>query len=146
MRFILLTLYMAASVPMSFAAEGVFRVRWAMYEEQEYIADPVEIPAQNVPHLARVVLADNVGNFIGFVDESNVTIQFMLVAPGRVEIDIPEPASQGSFQLRVDSAKAFEVIDDLSPPFSRYKELLGLKYQTWGWGSDEGNRRRVPAE
>jgi len=144
MRFFLLVFCVAASLPMSYAAEGVLHTFWTMYDEQEYIADPVEIAAQNVPHLARVVLADNLGNFIGFVDESNVTIQFMLVAPGRVEIDIPEPASQGSFQLQVDSAKAFEVIDALSAPFSRYKELLGLKYQKWG--PDERNRRRVAAE
>jgi hypothetical protein len=116
---------------MTYASEHVLRAFWVMYEEQEEIADPVEIPKENVPHLARVVLADNVGNFIGFVDESHVTIQFKLVAPGRVLIDLPEPAAQGSYQLEVEAAKALEVIGGLSAPYMKYKETLGLRFRKW---------------
>ena len=64
---------------MSLAAEPVLHVFWTMYEEQEVIADPIDIPTKDVPNLARVVLADNVQNFIGFVDLLKFFVCFLII-------------------------------------------------------------------
>lgn len=121
------------------ADEHKLKAYYCMYEEQQ-CTDRFEIEAKHIPQLARVVLSDTEGNFLGFIDEDGTALQFIIIAKDRVGIDLPVPAAKASYQREVDVEGALKIIDTLTAPLLAYKAKLNLELREWHAG-DPGKRR-----
>jgi hypothetical protein len=123
----------------AYADEHRLKAYYCMYEEQQ-CTDKFEIEAKHIAHLARVVLSDTEGNFLGFVDADGTALQFIVIAKDRVGIDLPVPAAEASYQREVDVEGALKIIDTLTAPLLAYKSKLDLELREWRPG-DPGVRR-----
>jgi hypothetical protein len=121
------------------ADERKLKVYYCMYEEQQCVEPSAnfEVALDDIPKLARVVLSETEGNFIGFIDADDTTLQFIVSAKGRMDIDFPVAASKGSCQREVDTERAMQVIDTLVAPLLRYKSELDLEFVRWRGSSAE---------
>lgn len=71
------------------------------------------------------------GDFIGFTDAQDTTLQFKLEEGDSVLVDLPDPKRAGSYQEHLKRAQALKLIDGLSPPLARYRGELKLKFAKW---------------
>jgi hypothetical protein len=71
------------------------------------------------------------GDFIGFTDAEDTTLQFKLEDGDSVLVDLPNPKLAGSYSTHLKRAQALKLIDGLSPPLARYRSELKLKFAKW---------------
>ena len=69
-------------------------------------------------------------DFIGFVDENGVTLQFFIEDSGLVWIEVPIPEDEGSYGKTVTLREANSVIESLPSAFGK-DCLPGLDYEAW---------------
>ena len=115
------------------SSEQQLTVFYCMYEEQQCVkpSEQFQPKGKDIPHLAEVVLADTKGSFIGFIDASDATLQFIIIGPDKVGVDMPDVASNGSFVKKMTIDQALEIIGSISAPLARYQSELGLEFKKW---------------
>jgi hypothetical protein len=91
---------------------------------------PTLMAAEKIWRLAqRAMVAKD--DFFGFVDNHDVTVQFMMEGPDVVLVDMPVPAQKGSYQTRVNHDTALALIKRMKAPLDSYKSTLQLKFAKW---------------
>jgi hypothetical protein len=69
-------------------------------------------------------------NFIGIVDENNATLQFVVNDDKTIDIDLPVPASRGSYTKTTDLAECLKVVRGLGDSVDP-SQIVGLVFQPW---------------
>jgi hypothetical protein len=70
-------------------------------------------------------------DFVGFVDSNEITLQFYAQGPDSILVDMPMPGMKGSYATHVSQAQALKIIATISPPLTRYRPELNLKFAKW---------------
>jgi len=108
------------------------RVFYCIYQDDLCIKshEPVKIDKPDINGLLnRVSVGEQ--NFIGFVDEDGVVIQFYVDAPDNIWIEIPSPEEKGSYGKQIHYREMKSIVKDLKPPYMRYIERLDLIFGAW---------------
>lgn len=115
------------------AAEGTLKVFYCIYEDDQCVdaSMPIEVELGQLRKLAELVLTSTKGNFIGFIDENDVTLQFYLDRPDRIHVEIPVPSRRGSYAATFDRRRSLEIIEHVSSPLARYERELRLEFESW---------------
>jgi hypothetical protein len=91
---------------------------------------PAPVRSGNAMAVARRALPTK-DDFIGFTDAHDTTLQFYAEARDSILVDMPDPKLQGSYTTHMTRDQALKLIDKLSPPLSRYRSDLKLKFAKW---------------
>jgi hypothetical protein len=70
-------------------------------------------------------------DFVGFIDSHDATLQFYVDRADSIRVDMPVPERKGSYTIQTSRAEALQIIASLSPPLSRYRTKLNLKFAKW---------------
>jgi hypothetical protein len=130
---LLLTLGVAIStLPASAAPESHLKFFYCIHAERPCKETTPEVPVSSghPMEVARRAFVKT-GDFIGFTDARDVTLQFKLEEADSVLVDLPDPKLKGSYQTHLKRAQALKLIDGLSPPLDRYRDELKLKFAKW---------------
>jgi hypothetical protein len=92
---------------------------------QEIRASPEDAMA-----LARRALSTK-DDFVGFTDSHQTSLQFYVEDTDSILVDMPMPQLKGSYATHLNRAQALKLIAGLSPPLSRYRSELKLKFAKW---------------
>lgn len=135
LRFSALLLTLGAllpAIPASAAPEGHLKFFYCIQAERPCKETTPEVPvASGHPmEVARRAFVKS-GDFIGFTDAQDTTLQFKLEEGDSVLVDLPDPKRKGSYATHLKRAQALKLIDGLSPPLSRYRDELKLKFAKW---------------
>lgn len=68
------------------------------------------------------------GNFIGFIDDENTTIQFVFEGKNTVLIDIPLLDKCGSFSKTISVQQIKKIITELKAPYKLYIDYLKMEF------------------
>ena len=69
-------------------------------------------------------------DYVGFVDASDTTLQFMVEESGLIWMEVPVPHEGGSYGKTVTRSEAESVIASLPRAFGK-DCVAGLKFQRW---------------
>ena len=69
-------------------------------------------------------------NFIGVIDDNDVTLQFMVNDDKSVSIDVPAPLERGSYVKTTDLRDCLEIVKGLGETIDT-KSIDGLNLQPW---------------
>ena len=69
-------------------------------------------------------------DYVGFVDASDTTLQFMVEDSGLIWMEVPVPEEGGSYGKTVSLNEAESVIASLPAAFNK-NCVAGLKFQRW---------------
>ncbi len=114
----------------SMQAKSYESVFYCAYQIDECLEEPSPIADREVQKLLPVI-AERKKNFIGFIDEYGVVLQFYIDDIDKIWVEIPYPKEKGSYGTHLDTDRFFSVAGKLEAPFMRYKNELGLKFRAW---------------
>src|SRR4029077_18680448 len=125
-------LALGVAIPASAAPDGHLKFFYCVQAERPCKETTPEVPvsAGHPMEVARRAFVKS-GDFIGFTDAQDVTLQFKLEEGDSVLVDLPDPKREGSSQAHLKRAQALKLIDALSPPLARYRDELKLKFAKW---------------
>lgn len=69
-------------------------------------------------------------NFIGVIDEQNVTLQFMVKDDQSIHVDIPSPARRGSYVKTASIGECLQLVRDLGETIQG-ESIAGLEFESW---------------
>lgn len=132
LRFSLLVLTLGTAISASAEPTGHLEFFYCIRAERPCKETTPEVPiASGYPmEVARRAFVKS-GDFIGFTDAQDVTLQFKLEDGDSVLVDLPDPKLAGSYSTHLKRAQALKLIDGLSPPLARYRSELKLKFAKW---------------
>lgn len=119
---------------------GFFSLHAHAYEKVFYSIYQMdkEVPSNQAAPIAKgkiTTLLNNVSkgekNFIGFIDNDDVTIQFYVDTLDKIWIEIPFPSEKGSYGKHVSVSEMHQIVSTLSPPYHQYKSKLNLHFEAW---------------
>jgi hypothetical protein len=90
----------------------------------------VPVVSGNATSVAKRALSKK-GDFIGFVDAHDTTLQFYTKETDSILVDMPVPDERGSYSASLKRDQALKLIEGLSPPLARYRDELKLKFAKW---------------
>ena len=105
-------------------------VHCAVNQDGIQIDEPVLMSMEKVLELAQAV-PQQPQNFIGFTDTDGTVFQFFVDAPGKIWVEIPSVAEQGSYGKHVSESEFLELVTGLQAPYSQYRDNLGLEFEPW---------------
>ena len=126
----LLLIFVAA--PASAESGNTLRLFYCVHTEQVCVNPDDAAPTSpaKTAAIAKKALSTQ-EDFVGFIDAGDTTLQFFVESPDSILVDIPNPASKGSYQTHVTRTKALQIIERLSPPLLRYRSTLKLEFVRW---------------
>ncbi len=109
-----------------------FKVFYYDIEKDESIAAETAQPMtlKTAYDIAKNVMKSH-ENFIGFLDEEGVVLQFAPEEENKVWVEIPEPDRVGSYQTKLSNEEALSLIRNLKSPLLRYREELKMRFSRW---------------
>lgn len=124
------TLLLAAAVAAKEA--GGLKFFYCIHSERpcKETTPPAPVVSDNAIVVARRALATK-DDFIGFVDSHDTTLQFKAEGGDSILVDLPVPKEKGSYDTHLSRAQTLKLIGSLSPPLSRYRSELKLKFEKW---------------
>ena len=90
----------------------------------------IQVSLEDAMALARRALSAK-DDFVGFTDSHETSLQFYVEDADSILVDLPMPQLKGSYATHVTRAQALKLIAGLSPPLSRYRSNLKLKFAKW---------------
>lgn len=69
-------------------------------------------------------------NFIGIIDDQNVTLQFMVNDDRSIDVDIPSPARRGSYVKTTSLDECLELVRELGESIQP-DSIAGLNFTSW---------------
>jgi hypothetical protein len=132
MRLLLVSLAVAFAATSAAADTSGLRVFYCIHSERPCKETTEEAPVSrgDALLLARRALSTK-DDFVGFTDAQQTTLQFYVEDTDSVLVDMPAPQLKGSYSTHVNRAQALKLIAGLSPPLSRYRSDLKLKFAKW---------------
>jgi hypothetical protein len=70
-------------------------------------------------------------NFIGFIDEDGITLQFYVNSNDEILVEIPVQSELGSYGTQITEQEMKEIVEDLESPYFNYKNKLNLSFLAW---------------
>jgi len=127
-----LLLAIVLSTPATAAGNDGLLLFYCVHAERSCKETPRDVPVSgdNAMDVARRALVAK-DDFVGFTDAHDTTLQFYVEAPDSILVDMPIPRMKGSYSAHIDRARALKLIARLSPPLSRYRTTLKLKFARW---------------
>lgn len=115
-----------------FGENGYSKVFFSITQTKEFVSSesPIEIGGGEIYSLL-ADFAQKPKNFIGFIDQQDTTIQFMVDEFDKIWVDIPSVENKGSYGKHMNNEEMLKLINDLSEPYSKYIKDLNLTFTQW---------------
>lgn len=69
-------------------------------------------------------------NFIGIIDDRNVTLQFIVNDDRSIDVDIPSPSQRGSYVKTTGLAECLELVRELGETIQP-DSIADMKFESW---------------
>lgn len=114
------------------STELTFDVFFTDYIEHGSVShdQPKPMTKTEIIRWMETILGHTDGNFLGLVDESGKTLQFMTNQDGSIHIDIPAVEERGSYTRTATLNSCLLIVRELGAQV-RIEEIGGFDFQSW---------------